>query len=241
MNGRSARGEPLWIARATTSLPDPVSPKMSTGTSDLETNSIRSITPRRPLPTPTIVSPSFSRPSRFKSEQLVGLGRFAQCVANLRHAAIVLQRNRERLQEHLHQFDVFRLKRGAELRHQYQNAKALVAERQRAHKHVGFDWLRRNHRQHRLRAALVAMEHLSAAAPVENGRHLPGLALTPQIAWRTVFGRLTDGNRLDAMPRRIDTADEDAFDRHLFSQEAGNRFGGLRNLDVPAGLPPNIH
>ena len=51
--GRSLR---LWIARATTSLPVPVSPKISTGTSDRLTKSTRCMTGARPALSPTIVS-----------------------------------------------------------------------------------------------------------------------------------------------------------------------------------------
>ena len=62
-NGPEARRERAWIARATTSLPEPVSPSTSTGTSRPATSPTRSITGRRPEPAPTMVSPRSVRPS----------------------------------------------------------------------------------------------------------------------------------------------------------------------------------
>ena len=69
-NGPLRRDERLWIARAISSLPVPVSPKISTGASLRATNSTRSITACSPDSTPTIVSPSVLRPSRVNSERL---------------------------------------------------------------------------------------------------------------------------------------------------------------------------
>ena len=68
--GPLCRADRLWIARATNSLPVPVSPKISTGASERATNSTRSITARSPDSTPTIVSPKVLRPSRVSSERL---------------------------------------------------------------------------------------------------------------------------------------------------------------------------
>src|SRR5439155_1569197 len=51
-NGPAARPERVWIARATTSLPDPVSPSTSTGTSSGATRPTPSITDASPAAEP---------------------------------------------------------------------------------------------------------------------------------------------------------------------------------------------
>ncbi len=66
--GPAARRERLWIARATTSLPEPVSPKISTGTSDWLTCATRSITSRSPDSAPTINSVPSGWPRRVSSD-----------------------------------------------------------------------------------------------------------------------------------------------------------------------------
>ncbi len=68
-NGPEARRLRAWMARATTSLPDPVSPRMSTGTSDRATSSTRSITCRSPASAPMIASLISWRPRRVSSDR----------------------------------------------------------------------------------------------------------------------------------------------------------------------------
>jgi len=70
MNGPALRGERLWMSRATSSLPVPVSPMISTGASDRATSSTRSMTVRSPESEPTTVSVRPRRPSRLSRERL---------------------------------------------------------------------------------------------------------------------------------------------------------------------------
>ena len=61
--GERARRERSWSARASTSFPLPVSPRISTGTSVPATYSTRSITARKPVSVPTTASATSWRPS----------------------------------------------------------------------------------------------------------------------------------------------------------------------------------
>ena len=69
VKGPSARRERTCTARAMTSLPEPVSPRMSTGRSEPATISTRSITGARPPSPPTTASTNWLRPRRVSSDE----------------------------------------------------------------------------------------------------------------------------------------------------------------------------
>ena len=66
---RDARRDRVWIARATTSLPEPVSPRISTGASERATSSMCSMTSFRPVSAPMTESAMSLRPSRDSSDR----------------------------------------------------------------------------------------------------------------------------------------------------------------------------
>jgi hypothetical protein len=70
---------------------------------------------------------------------------------------------------------------------------------------------------------------------------LTGPTFTPQITRRAVLAYLPDANRLDAVASGVDATHKDAFQRQVRGQETGNGLGGLRDFNMSAGFPPNIH
>ena len=70
MNGPAARAERVWIARAMTSFPEPVSPNIRTGRSEGLTSATRSSTGRSLPSAPTIASCTSVRPSRLSRDCL---------------------------------------------------------------------------------------------------------------------------------------------------------------------------
>ena len=93
-----------------TSLPVPVSPRMSTGASVRATRPTRSITCCKPESAPTTVSVSSFRPRRFSSDSLVGLGRGPHG-GHLAQPQVVLQGRREGLQQGFARAAVARMRR----------------------------------------------------------------------------------------------------------------------------------
>ena len=81
-----------------TSLPEPVSPRISTGTSEGATSSTRSMHARRPDSAPTIDSLRSCRPSRESSDWL-SASAASRSPSSSRHAAVVLERDGERLEQ----------------------------------------------------------------------------------------------------------------------------------------------
>ena len=70
MKGPVFRRDRLWMVRATTSLPEPVSPRIRTGASAGATSSMCSMTSFKPVSAPTTESAMSCRSSRESSERL---------------------------------------------------------------------------------------------------------------------------------------------------------------------------
>ena len=109
---------------------------------------------------PTIVSPRFSRPSRFSSERL-------SASAASRSAAISATRRSfsnataNGSSSTCASCTCSGLERRPVRRDDDEHAEAVTAQRQRPQEHVGFDRLRRDDGEQRLSAALVAVQHLA--------------------------------------------------------------------------------
>ena len=111
MNGPAARGERLWIIRAISSLPVPVSPRMRTGASDLATSPTRSKTARKPESVPTTVSSPISlRPSRLSNE-CFSASAAARMRGHFPQTTVVFQSGGKWLQQQFHDFCMLAVKR----------------------------------------------------------------------------------------------------------------------------------
>ncbi len=236
--GPLCRAERLWIARATNSLPVPVSPKISTGASERATSSTRSMTARSPESTPTIVSPSVLRPSRVSSERL-------SASAASRKAAISRRRRS--------------FSKAAEngSKSSWANSACSGSKRCPA---GGRKTARRNappdrptvrptrrRRTGRKRAGQLrhgrviapTMHHLLLAAPRQQRLEFGRRAIGPGVGQAAASAGQPHRHGLQARAGRIDPPHEHLLDRDMAHQHGDDLRGRLANVDVPASLLPD--
>ena len=239
MNGPAARGERLWIARATNSLPEPVSPKMSTGTSERATSSTRSMTAWRPDSTPTIVSPSLLRPRRLRSDRL-------SASAASRRAAISLKRwwlpkaMENGSKRTCSQFGVARLEGPAAAA---RSARARPSGRREAEADRPGRRPRRRPAQPiptRRRAARrpwIALPNLHQAS---SNSIWPRRSIPCGRRWRASVKATPDGHGLQAIAARVDLPHLHLGDGQMLGQQGGDGLRGLADFDMAAGLSPHV-
>ena len=86
----------------------------------------------------------------------------------------------------------------------------------------------------------MTLEHFSSSTPVENCLHLPRLAFVAGVANLLIRWQRPDGHRLDTIPLRVDTADQDTLDGEMRGQKPGDCLSRVGDFDMPAGLTPDI-
>ena len=242
------------MARAITSLPEPVSPNISTGTSEAATCSTRSITGRKPVSAPTIDSVMSCRSSRDKSACFVGLERFAERL-HFPEPRVVFQSGGERLEAvaapdrhavcengrpacptiSISPSGVFRF---AGERPDEQRQRVREATR-----HAGGS--RRTTRAASLRDAdcrgtFDAPGHVPALAPLEQCRQL-GL-MQRGLRGRHAGARAghAGSHRLQARPLPIDAANDEASSGICSANRRQQPFDRFVNLQVPTDFPPDV-
>ncbi len=216
-NGPAARRERAWIARAITSLPEPVSPRISTGTSVGATCSTRSITRAGPRLAPTMVSLMSLRPSRESSARLSASRRLAQ-PRELVQAAVVLERDREAARAARARAPRARRRSGPRRAASSSTPRRLLAPGERAGEHVAVDALGQQPGQ--LAASALAAPCSSArCAPREERLELGGAEL---VARGSCGLRSGAAARVSTGARRARAAHQRAVERQPPRRAAGD-------------------
>jgi hypothetical protein len=169
----------------------------------------------------------------------VGLGRLPQR-RHLAQALVVLERDREGLEQRAGHLHVVRVEAARRPRHQRQHAGRALLAGERARNHVALDLLREQRGQAVAQAAGAAVQDAPLPAP---GRHALEVLLRGLAALQLGQGARAAGSArhgLEARAREVQAAHQHVVDGEPAPEERGQPLRRLADLDVPARLPPGV-
>ena len=238
-NGPCARRERTWIARATTSLPEPVSPRISTGTSDGATWS----TPLHHRTKAALGADDrllqIVAPETREQRRAIGLGR-SLLRGQRAHPAVVLERGAERIEQRLHDRDVLRFEASWRIRRDHENADRLVLAGQRPGNHVAVEVFGQQTRQSLRERARAAMDDLPRVRPGDQRLEVRRVELRPRRLRHRARTTRGGGDGLDGRARHFDAPHQNEVERKASRQQRCDAREGFLDLDVPATFAPDV-
>jgi len=179
-----------------------------------------------------------SEPSQQRA--LVGLGGLAQG-GHFPQAEVVVQRDRQRFQEELGQFEVFVGEDAVLQAEQDQHAAVALRIAQGACHNVAF--VSTGCEQGELREARflsMTLRHFSTTAPFKERFEPQGRAIGSQFRSLAAALGESGGHGLQARSNPIDPAHQQLLDRDVPHQHCGNVGGRFADVDVSAGFLPDV-